>query len=74
MMPAATLVSSDGNLVRNGGACSPRKRIRDRAVSASATSFRMISSTERMSLIPPAVWPAVNRHSCCRPACVVDTI
>ena len=33
----------------------PRQRIRVKAASASVTSLRMISLTERISLIPPAV-------------------
>src|SRR5262245_36459700 len=46
----------------------------DSAASVSAISRRMMSPTERTSLMPPAVWPAVSRHSCGRPAWVVETI
>ena len=34
------------------------------AASVSSTSRRIISATESISVMPPAVWPAVSRHSC----------
>src|SRR5262249_15319575 len=46
----------------------------DSAASVSATSRRMRSPTERICLMPPAVWPAVSRHAWGRPDWVVETI
>jgi hypothetical protein len=51
-------------------AASTKSGALDSTASVSAISRRMISAMGRISLIPPAVWPAVSRHSCCRPAWV----
>jgi hypothetical protein len=37
---------------------------RDSTASVSAMSCRMIAPTDRISLMPPAVWPAQSIHSC----------
>jgi hypothetical protein len=47
---------------------------RDRAASVSATRRCIISATGRISLIPPAVCPAVSRVSCGRPTWCVASI
>ena len=47
---------------------------RDSAASVSAMRRRIIVATGKISLMPPAVWPAQRIHSCWRPAWVVETI
>ena len=76
-VPAASLVTFKSNKSYSAAcreAVSPNCGARASAASVSAISRRIISPTDRISSMPPTVWPAVRRHSCWRPAWVVDTI